>query len=534
MRKAKTKVQCQKRQDAVHQIVVTAVQMQAIESRIFAAGFPVEALMEKVAGRMTEMVCAMYPLSNTSFNVGILVGPGHNGGDALVVARELWFRGYDVVCYQPLATLKPLTVAHAQYVASLGIQFLDEVTAFAQCDLILDGLFGFGLNRELTGAIAHTVDTINTIANQRGIPLLSIDIPSGLHTDTGEVLGTAINATQTFCLGLWKQGLLQDNALPYVGEATLVDFDIPLADIEAVVGAEPSIQRITDESAIQSLPIPRPLTTHKYKEGHVLLICGSRQYMGAAILTGLAARASGVGLLTIAVPSELKTAIATRIPDAITIACPETPSGAIAHLPDEVKLEKYDAIACGPGLSTDALSVVEQVVCSDIPLLLDADGLNGVATLGIECLKNRAVLTVLTPHLGEFKRLFPGITPTPDRVKMARDAALECGAIVVLKGGRVAIATPQQRVWINPNSTPALARGGSGDVLTGLMAGLMAQAQARNLKLDAIVPAAVWWHAQAGYDGSRQRTELGIDAETLAQMLIPTLSSTISRCSGQD
>lgn len=538
-----------RRQDAIQRVIVTAEQMQAIESRLFAAGFPVAALMEKVAGRLTEKICQLYPLEHRPLRVGVLVGPGHNGGDALVVARELFFRGYGVVCYQPLATLKPLTADHGRYVASLGIAFLDDVQAFAKdvstCDLIIDGLFGFGLNRELTGAIAHTVDTINALASAmpsafssatqtanihpnapQDIPVISIDLPSGIHTDTGAVLGTAIQATHTLCLGLWKQGLLQDEALPYVGQTDLIDFDIPLADIGITLGANPLIQRITDEGAFSTLPIPRPPTTHKYKEGHVLLICGSQRYMGAAMLTGLAARASGVGLMSIAVPSALKTAIATRIPDAITIACPETESGAIAHLPTDIRLDTYDAIACGPGLSTEVLTVVKQVIATeDIPLLLDADGLNGVAALGIESLNARPGLTVLTPHLGEFRRLFPGIGPMSDRVKMAQEAATISGAIVVLKGGRVAIAHPDQRVWINPNSTPALARGGSGDVLTGLMAGLMAQAAARYLIVDTLIPTAVWWHAQAGGYAAHQRTELGVDAETLAEMLIPSLQS---------
>ena len=524
----------------MQQVVVTAEQMQAIESRIFTAGFPVEALMEKVAGRITEAICRLYPLvgpfagpsAHSTLRVGVLVGPGHNGGDALVVARELFFRGYEVTCYQPLPKLKPLTATHAQYVASVGIPFVDRVEEWATCDLIIDGLFGFGLNRELTGAITHTVDAINRIAQQHDIPIISIDMPSGIHTDTGTVLGTAIQATHTLCLGLWKQGLLQDDALPYAGTVDLIDFDIPLADIEAVLGPNPIVQRITTAFALQTLPMPRPLTTHKYKEGHVLLICGSQRYMGAAILTGLAARASGVGLLSIAVPSGLKTAIATRIPDAMTIACPETESGAIARLPEDVYvgkgLGKYDAIACGPGLSPDAVAVVDQVLDCEVPLLLDADGLNGVAKLGIERLKSRAALTVLTPHLGEFKRLFPDIEPMSDRLQMAQLAANISGSMVVLKGGRGAIAHPDDRIWINPESTPALARGGSGDVLTGVMAGLMAQAMARQLDGIAMIPTAVWWHAQAGRYAAQTRTELGVDAETMAQSLIPALHSIAS------
>ena len=506
----------------IQQVVVTAEQMQAIESRLFAAGIPVAALMEKVAGRIANAICARHPLAGNAqghCRVGVVVGPGHNGGDALVIARELHFKGYTVACYQPLTTLKPLTASHAQYVASLGIPFVADVNELAACDLIIDGLFGFGLNRALTGAIAHTVDCINTF----DADIVSIDLPSGIHTDTGAVLGTAICATHTLCLGLWKRAFLQEQALPNLGQVELIDFDIPWADVTAILGPEPTIARIMTDTALRSLPIPRSLTTHKYKEGHVLLICGSQQYMGAAILTGLAARASGVGLLSMAVPAALKTAIATRIPDAITIACPETESGAIARLPDSVNLAKYQTIACGPGLTLDALPVVQPLLGCNCPLILDADGLNALASLGMEAIASRSQLTVLTPHEGEFKRLFPELASDlgngGDRLATVQTSAHTSGAMVALKGHRMAIAHPDGRVWINPQSTSALARGGSGDVLTGLMGGLLAQAIARQIPPEPMVATAAWWHAQAGREAASQRTELGVDAETLVTYL---------------
>ncbi|HEY9646214.1 MAG TPA: NAD(P)H-hydrate epimerase, partial [Chroococcidiopsis sp.] len=161
--------------------------MTAIESRLFAAGMPVAALMEKVAGRIARRVQALYPLGARS-RVGVMVGPGHNGGDALVVARELHLRGYEVMIYRPLTTGKELTAAHAQYAASLGIPMVDEVSALRGCDWLLDGLFGFGLTRSLEGAIADAIDQVNGWRR----PVVSIDLPSGVHTDTGAVLGTAV------------------------------------------------------------------------------------------------------------------------------------------------------------------------------------------------------------------------------------------------------------------------------------------------------------------------------------------------------
>ncbi|HEY9858856.1 MAG TPA: NAD(P)H-hydrate epimerase, partial [Candidatus Obscuribacterales bacterium] len=278
------------RLEQVQQFVVTAEQMRAIEGRAFAAGMPVAALMEKVASLITRRVQALYPLPANK-RVGVLIGPGHNGGDALVVARELHLQGYEVLLYRPFSKVKELTQQHAQYAESLGIPSVKQVEALQSCDFLIDGLFGFGLERSLSDSIAEAVNQIN----QWSVPIVSIDLPSGLHTDTGAALGTAIRASQTLCLGLWKLGLLQDNALEYVGTAELIDFGLPLADIEAVLTDSPGIHRMTAQRAIANLPLPRPATTHKYKMGHLLAICGSRRYTGGAILTALGARASGVG-----------------------------------------------------------------------------------------------------------------------------------------------------------------------------------------------------------------------------------------------
>lgn len=512
--------------EQISQVVVTSQQMRDVEARIFADGMPVAALMEKVGGLIARRIQALYPYSHQ--RVGILVGPGHNGGDALVVARELHFQGYQVIVYCPFSQLKDLTSQHAQYAQSLGIPWCDSLSAVQDCDLLIDGLFGFGLERSLSDSIAAAVNQLN----QWSKPIFSIDLPSGLHTDTGEVLGTAVRATRTFCLGLWKVGILQDRALEYVGTAELIDFDVPLADVQAVL-ASAKIGRITKELAIATLPLPRPPVTHKYKQGHLLLICGSRRYAGGAILTGLGARASGVGMLSIAVPEYLKPLLASQMPEALVVGCPETENGAIAQLqlPEKTDLGSFDAIACGPGLTLEATPILQEVLESDRPLVLDADGLNILANIGtIPTLSKRQAPTILTPHTGEFKRLFPDAAdPMQDRVSAVRSAAQMSGAIVLLKGARTAIADPTGAVWINPESTPALARGGSGDVLTGLLGGLVAQAAARELPMDAmpsavrfatIAATAAWWHSQAGIIAAQERTELGVDAFTLTQYLI--------------
>ncbi|HEY9692562.1 MAG TPA: NAD(P)H-hydrate dehydratase [Oculatellaceae cyanobacterium] len=507
----------QNRPEKIAGFVVTAEQMRHIEGRVFAAGMPVAALMEKVASLIARRIQELYP-PHPSLRVGIIVGSGHNGGDALVVARELYFQGYDVLISRPFSKLKELTSQHFQYAESLGIPCFEDISALKDCDLIIDGLFGFGLERTITDPVATAINELN----QWSKTIISIDLPSGLHTDTGEALGIAIRATRTFCLGLWKLAFLQDQALEYIGEAELIDFDLPITDIKAVLGEQPNIRRITPEFALSHLPLKRPPVTHKYKQGHLLLICGSHKYAGGAILTGLGARASGVGMLSMAVPESLKDILTAQLPEALIIGCPETETGAIAHLAETIELSDYSAIACGPGLTKDASSVVESALKSTVPLILDADGLNILAQLGtIPTLSQRQAPTILTPHAGEFKRLFPDAPdPNKDRVNAVRGVAQQSSAIVLLKGARTVIADPSGSIWIIPESTPALARGGSGDVLTGLMGGLVAAASTRKMPIENIVPSAAWWHAQAGILAAQERTELGVDAFTLTQYLI--------------
>ncbi|MEM8778399.1 MAG: NAD(P)H-hydrate dehydratase [Cyanobacteria bacterium P01_G01_bin.49] len=498
-------------------LIVTAEQMAKIEGRIFAAGMPVSALMEKAALLMFRRIIELYPLDDT-LRVGILVGPGHNGGDALVIARELQLHGYDVCLYRPLAKLKELTQQHANYGYSLGIPYYSEIEPLSNCQLIIDGLFGFGLTRSLTGNIADAVDLLN----EWPMPVVSIDIPSGLHTDTGEVLGTAVKATYSLCLGLWKPVFFQDQALAYIGRAERIDFGIPIRDVWSVISEPATLQILTRSLAQTYLPLPRPLLTHKYKQGHLLMICGSYRYAGGSILSGLGARSSGVGMLSIAVPSSLKPLLVAQLPDALIIDCPEMEMGAIAELPPlATDFNLYNIIACGPGLTQETTAVIERVLESNCPLVLDADGLNILAKLGtVSCLSQRSAPTILTPHLGEFNRLFPHLSyAKQDRFRVAKIAAQESGATIVLKGAKTIIADPDGTAWVIPESTPALARGGSGDVLTGLMGGLLAQTSTDKQSIGAIAATAAWWHSQAGILAAQERTELGVDAVTLSHYL---------------
>lgn len=506
----------------INSFVVTAEQMQNIEERLFQAGFPVAALMEKVAGLTSQRILQIlsHDYADQSIqNIGMLVGPGHNGGDALVIARELFLQGYPITVYCPFQKLKELTANHLNYLKSLGVNFTNNIDDLKNCNLLIDGLFGFGLEREIIGELADQINLVNSWQKL----IFSIDLPSGIHTDTGAVLGTAIQATYTFCLGLWKLGLLRERVANYVGHLELIDFHIPLADIQAILGAVPPMQNITASAVAQYLPLPRPRTNHKYKNGHVLIIAGSQSYTGAAILAGLGTRASGVGMVSIAVPESIKPILNHHLPEALIIGCPETATGAISSLPKEIDLDKYGAIACGPGLTKDAEFVVEQVLRADVPLILDADALNILASQGLVDFSPRSAHTLITPHTGELQRLFPQLQAriSQDRVFATQEVAKMSGTITLLKGARTIIAD-HQNIWINTESTPALARGGSGDVLTGLIAGLWAIA-GDDVPLINMVNLGVWLHSQAALLGVKERTELGVDAFTLTSYLIPAI-----------
>jgi NAD(P)H-hydrate epimerase len=511
-------------------VVVTASQMQQIEALIFDSGMPIPALMEKAASLSAIKIQSLYPQEKTSA-VGILVGPGHNGGDALVIARELYLQGYQVWVYQPLPKMKDLTSAHSLYAHNLGISFIDNLDEFLNADLLIDGLFGFGLERSLSGNLAELVRKVN----HSGIPIVSIDIASGIHTDTGEVLGVAVKATYTLCLGLWKKAFFQDQALEYLGKVERIDLGIPPQFVEKILGKPTPIQKITSNFVQECLPLPRPVTTHKYKQGHLLLVCGSRQFSGAAILAGLGARSSGIGMLSIAVPKSLKFGLISYLPEALIIECSETETGAIAALP-ELDWHKYQAIGCGCGLTREASSIVTTVFHTSLPLILDADGLNILAEMDVvNRLNSRQSSTILTPHLGEFKRLFPNLNLDEfrgDRLSLTQQAVELSRAIILLKGARTIIASPEGKANLIGESSSSLAKGGSGDVLTGLIAGLVAQTSKSDQNLDSIVATGAWLHQQAAILAAKERTELGVDGVTLSEFILKVVTKVIAKTDG--
>jgi ADP-dependent NAD(P)H-hydrate dehydratase / NAD(P)H-hydrate epimerase len=371
--------------------------------------------------------------------------------------------------------------------------------------LLLDGIFGFGLERASEGVYAEAI----AWANHQPAPIVSVDVPSGLHTDTGQALGVTIKAQRTFCLGLWKRGLLQDHALEYAGVSELIDIGFAQSCVQQVLGSTPLVQTLEASTIYRKLPLQRPLAVHKYQVGKAWVLAGSPEYPGAGILAGLGCRASGVGLVTMAVAEPLRSLAMNHLPDAVLVT-PAEDQGDFSH---------FQALLCGPGMLSNPTLIQKILQTSRVPLVLDAGALSSLVG-HLSWVQEAAVPVVLTPHVGEFKRLFPDIA-REDRIDAAQRAAKQSGAVVVLKGARTIIAHPDGPVRVNVESTPALARGGSGDVLAGLITGLLAQ----GLDPFEAACAGVWWHSQAGIYLAQQRSVLGVDPYHLALALPETLAS---------
>jgi NAD(P)H-hydrate epimerase len=370
----------------------------------------------------------------------------------------------------------------------------------------VDGWFGFGLERPLEGAVAEAVG----IVNHHPAPVVAIDLPSGLHSDSGQVLGTAIRAEFTLCLGLWKCGLFEESAQPWIGDLERIDFDIPRAAIAAALEHPPEQRILSPADLWAGLPLPLAPDAHKYRRGHLLLIAGSRRYRGAALLAGLGARSSGVGMITLAVPQSLAEGLSLALPEALILACPETATGTIAALPTE--LDRYDAIACGPGLDRGDAPWLSALLDSERPLLLDADALALCSPWsGI----SRCAPTLVTPHGGEFRRLWPDLNTLTNR-QAVLEATRTSGVVVLRKGPCTHLGAPDGRLRIWAGGSPALARGGSGDVLTGLLGGLMASQARQQPDWLAVAGSGVLWHGLAARVLEAQRSPLGVSPTTLA------------------
>lgn len=508
-------------------MVVTSALMRACEDEMFSWGLPQAALMEKAGLSMHAALARLYPAS-THGSVLVAVGPGHNGADGLVVARELALEGRAVSVWleHPEASLKELTRAHLTVAKKCGVRLIptlgDTRGREPRWTLIVDALYGFGVTRTLSRETCSAIEALNAWP----CPRVALDLPSGLHADRGMPMGACVRADHTLCLGLYKEGLFANTALAYTGEIHLIDLGFRAGMLSAVRGATDVPRAVFPEELRGLLPSRRDSALNKYTAGLVGVCAGSPAYAGAAVLAVLGAMASGAGYVRAFVPSEDTLIVQLHAPSAV---CKPQ------HAYDE--LLSCRAAALGPGMSPDAArSALARILTPDlsIPLVLDAEALNALANAPRSCHAQAPV--VLTPHEGEFARLCPELGANLkegqiSRLNAARSAARRFEAYVVLKGPRTVIASPQGDVRVLTRSTPALARAGTGDVLTGLLAGLLSQ-NSHNENLLRTLCAGVLWHAEAGRWLAQRTSDRGVDALRLAQGLAEALPSITNESSG--
>jgi NAD(P)H-hydrate epimerase len=459
--------------------VLTGEQIKELDRLAVNAGIPDEILMETAGRAVAEAI-----LSRLSVNrIVAIAGTGGNGGDALVAARRLYEKGLSVKVFiaSNLEKLSPATREKAKLFAALAPDAVrtlsDGVAGFSEsltwADCVIDGLLGIGVDRPLSGDYAQLVEQINLTQVKR----VAIDLPSGLPADVGEPLGGAVHADLTVCMEAYKPAHLLYPSRDYCGQIELVHVGYP-AQVLAKIRP---IARLLDEEWLRArLPDRRP-DGHKGTFGKVLLVAGSRGMSGAAILACRGALRVGAGLVTLACPASLNTVFETALVESLTSPFTDADGRLGKGSLKEILplLARADICAIGPGIGRyhttgEAVRGILQEL--DIPVVIDADALFHLAgDLGL--LAPLAGRVVLTPHPGELARLIerPIEEINSSRIEVAREFAEKWGVVLLLKGRPTVIGTPQGEVWINPTGNSGLATGGSGDVLTGMIAGLMGQ-----------------------------------------------------------
>ena len=505
--------------------VVTAAEMRQIDQdTIEGIGIPGIVLMETAGNAIVRAITHHYP---TSHRIGILVGKGNNGGDGLVIARQLAHAGRDVHLFlvSPPESFTGEAKINLQIARKLALR-IDAIgtdtarTAdanIAGCELLVDAIFGTGLRGTVRDAIATVINTVNRLAT----PILSVDLPSGLDADTGQPLGTCVQADRTVTIGLPKRGLLVHPGAELAGKLEVVDIGFP----EQVVDAQGiKVNWTTTAQAAQWVP-PRPLASHKGTYGRVLVVAGSTGMTGAAALASEAALRAGAGLVTLATPKHLNPILEGLLPEVMTLPVPETAAGSLSASATATLLEFAEktksVIAIGPGLSQypETVTLVHQLVRENreqglnLRLVIDADALNAIAHAPeIIALLNRE--TVLTPHPGEMSRLTSTSVASleADRIRTVQQFASDHNLTLIFKGAPTVTGLPNGDVWINSTGNPGMATGGMGDVLTGIIAGLMAQGHAS----ETAAVLGVYIH---GLAGDRTAEAVGMHGLTASDVL---------------
>ncbi|MFL5353731.1 NAD(P)H-hydrate dehydratase [Archangium sp.] len=498
--------------------VLTAARMraadQAAESRF---GMPSPLLMEN-AGRW--LADAARELGTPGSRYVVVCGPGNNGGDGLVVARFLHAHALRVtlVLVGDRAKLTPESQRNLHALGPYGIepQALGTVVEPRAGDVVVDALFGTGLTRAPAGEFAEAIQAMLRW-RAAGAKVVAADIPSGLHTDTGEPFTPCVEADVTVTFGFVKQGQVLEPGATLCGELRCVDIGIPPEAVEAREGAE---LFLVEESDARGAIAPRRSDTHKGTYGHVLVVAGSHGKSGAAAMSALGALRGGAGLVTVATRSEVVESVLGHTPE--VMGWPLENRGPLGMADLEPLLEaadKKDVLVIGPGIprGEETVKLLGELLSRvDVPAVLDADALNAAAT-DLDILKRAKGPLVLTPHPGEMSRL-SGV-PTQElqkaRVEVAREFARTHGVTLVLKGARTLIAHHDGSVYLNPTGNPGMATGGMGDVLSGLVGALLGQ----GLKLPEAAWTAVYAHGLSADLMVARRGRIGLIATDVAKGL---------------
>ncbi|MDO9391930.1 MAG: NAD(P)H-hydrate dehydratase [bacterium] len=493
-------------------LVVTPRQMQEIDARaIKKYKVPGLTLMENAARALAEKALEM-PSLNSPATVCIVCGPGNNGGDGLAAARLLKEQGCEVQVFLlgSLPRLKGDARTNAQKLKAVKIK-VNEIKGVAgltalraglkKASLVIDAIFGTGFH----GAPEKLAGQVIEAVNSSGVPVLAADIPSGVDGLTGQTFGPAVKAAATVTMGLLKTGLLFYPGRSLAGEISVADIGFPQ---KAMDEQKANAGTIESMEARQMLPARKP-DAYKGSCGTVLVLAGSAGMTGAARLASLSALRSGAGLAYLGIPESLSDVMESKLTEAIIKPLPETRTRTLSlHALDRIKalMAKADSLVMGPGLSThpETLELVQAVVKHlNIPAVLDADALTALSG-NVQLLKTQAPL-VLTPHYGEMARL-TGRTIAEikaDPMRAAGEFAVEYNKTVVLKGAPTVIAGPSGNIWINTTGNSGMATAGSGDVLAGLIAGLLAQ----GLSPENAAKLGVYLHGLAGDLARENKTE---------------------------
>jgi len=445
-------------------------------------GLPGRLLMENAARAVADRVSALLAeRGGAPGPVAVCCGSGNNGGDGYAAARLLANRGHETTVLRLGQPGGGDALANAQAWAHFG-ETLDAAadpdgarTLLREADAIVDALFGTGLSRDVTGAAGALIDAINVAAAGSWAPVVAVDLPSGVNSDTGQVHGRAVRCTHTVTFQVGKPGCYQFPGAAHAGAVEVAAISIPPRWADAA----PATWRLTADFAAALLP-PRPAAGHKGTFGHLLTVCGSAGMGGAALMASIAGLKIGTGLVTAGVPRTLRDRFLTAAPELMTLAVEEGPAEhfAPAHTPallEAAAQRSAVVLGCGVGRHAETGAFVQRLVAEAAqPLLIDADGLFHLEPRHLQA---RPGPTVITPHPGELARL-AGLERDAlgaDRLGTARRLAAEWNVVLVLKGAGTVIAAPSGEAFLNPTGDAGLASGGTGDVLSGLIGGLLAQ-----------------------------------------------------------